>query len=180
MNSASYGKWVIAYDKKKTHFKCCKEILKMIYDKDPHAKVLVFMPLIDLCQDFAFYVTSELDKDQHFMYDLDIRTINSKNSKKDNDRAKHSDVIVTTIGSCGTGTDIPGITAIISCTPYCSHITAEQVFGRIRYCGKVCQYYDLYDTSVPMDMFWWRARSKKLKHLALNVKQLSWTEDEEE
>ena len=57
-------------------------------------------------------------------------------------------MIVTTIGSCGTGTDIPGITAIISCSPYVSKITAMQVFGRIRYCGKICDYYDIEDDGV--------------------------------
>lgn len=174
MNNASYGKWVIAYDKKKTHFNCCKDILKVIYENDPHAKVLLFMPLIDLCEECAYFLKMELGKDDSFQYDLDIRTINSKNSKKDNEYAKRSDVIVTTIASCGTGTDIPGITSIISCSPFVSKITAEQVFGRIRYCGKTCQYYDIYDTSVQLDVFWYKSRSKKLKHLALNTSSLSW------
>lgn len=180
MNNASYGKWVIAYDKKKTHFNCCKDILKIMYEKDPHAKILLFMPLIDLCEECAYFLTTELGKDDQFSYDLDIRTINSKNSKKDNEYAKRSDVIVTTIASCGTGTDIPGITGIISCSPFVSGITAEQVFGRIRYCGKVCQYYDIYDVSVQLDVFWWKSRCKKLKHLALNTESISWEPDEEE
>lgn len=179
MNNASYGKWVIAYDKKKTHFNCCKDILKVMYEKDPHAKILLFMPLIDLCEECAYFLTTELGKDDQFSYDLDIRTINSKNSKKDNEYAKRSDVIVTTIASCGTGTDIPGITGIISCSPFKSTITAEQVFGRIRYCGKVCQYYDIYDVSVLLDMILHKCRAKKLKQLALNVKELTWTEDED-
>lgn len=180
MNNASYGKWVIAYDKKKTHFKCCKEILKMVYEKDPHAKVLLFMPLIDLCEECAYFLKMELGKDDSFDYDLDIRTINSKNSKADNEYAKRSDVIVTTIASCGTGTDIPGITTIIACSPYVSKITAEQVFGRIRYCGKICQYYDIVDTSIQLDVFWYKSRSKTMKHLALNNKTLSWAPDEDE
>lgn len=178
MSPATYGKWVIAYDKKKTHIKCCTEIIKMVYENDPYAKVLLFMPLIDLCEECAFYITTHLDKDETFKYDLDIRTINSKNSKKDNERAKHADVIVTTIGSCGTGTDIPGITTIISCSPFVSRITAAQVFGRIRYCGKVCQYYDIYDVSVQMDYIWWKSRRKGLTPIALNVKNLTWHEDE--
>lgn len=179
MNPASYGKWVIQYDKKNTHFKCCLEILKMMYASDQYAKVLVFMPLIDLCEECAYFLKRKLGMDKSFDYDLDIRTINSKNSKKDNDYAKRADVIITTIASCGTGTDIPGITGIISCSPFVSKITAEQLFGRIRYCGKVCQYYDIYDTSVQMDVFWWKSRSKKLKQLALNTNMLYWTPDEE-
>ena len=136
--------------------------------------------LMNQCEECAYFLTTELGKDDQFSYDLDIRTINSKNSKKDNEYAKRSDVIVTTIASCGTGTDIPGITGIISCSPFVSGITAEQVFGRIRYCGKVCQYYDIYDVSVQLDVFWWKSRSKKLKHLALNTESISWEPDEEE
>ena len=32
MSPATYGRWVIAYDKKKTHIKCCTEIVKMVYE----------------------------------------------------------------------------------------------------------------------------------------------------
>ena len=177
MNPASYGKWVIQYDKKKTHFKCCKDIVKEFYNRDQYSKILLFMPLIELCEECAYFLKIQLDKDTDFNYDLDIRTINSKNSPKDNEYAKSADIIVTTIGSCGTGTDIPGITGIISCSPFVSKINAQQIFGRIRYCGKICQYYDIYDSSVPMDVFWHRSRSKKFKEMALSFNTLYWTEE---
>ena len=180
MNPASYGKWVIAYDKKQRHFKCCRDLLKIIYERDSHAKVLLFMPLIDLCSECAYFLSKELNYDKTFDYDLDIRTINSQNSKNDNERNKRADVIVTTIQSAGTGTDIPGITDIISCSPYVSKITARQVFGRIRYCGKVCHYYDIYDESVLMDRIWIKSRSKCLKHIALNTSDIVWEDEEEQ
>lgn len=180
MNPASYGKWVIAYDKKQRHFKCCRDLLKIVYKDDPHAKVLLFMPLIDLCSECAYFLTRSLNYDDTFDYDLDIRTINSQNSKADNERNKKADVIVTTIPSCGTGTDLPGITTIISCSPYVSGITCSQVFGRIRYCGKVCKYYDIVDESVLMDKIWLKSRRKKFARLALNVKDIRWEEDPEE
>lgn len=180
MNPATYGKWVIAYDKKQTHFKCCRDLLKIIYDRDPNAKVLLFMPLIDLCTDCSYFLTKSLNYDEDFQYDLTIRTINSKNTKNENEENKHADVIVTTIGSCGTGTDIPGITDIINCSPFVSHITAKQVFGRIRYCGKTCHFYDIYDQSVTMDKYWLKSRSRVLKMLALNYQQIFWTDDEVE
>lgn len=179
MNPASYGKWVIQYDKNKTHFKCCRDLLKIIYNRDQYAKVLVFMPLIDLCSDAAYFFSKELNYSEDFDYDLNIKTINSKNSKSENDANRSADVIVTTIASCGTGTDIHGITDIISCSPYCSRITAEQSFGRIRYCGKECHYYDIYDESVLMDKIWIKSRRKKIKQLALNIQHLNWFEDEE-
>ena len=176
MNTAVYGKWVIKQDKTKQHFKCCRDILKLVYVNDPHAKVLIFMPLIELCEEAAYFFRKELNYDESFDYDLNIKTINSSNSKRENEDNKRADVIVTTIGSCGTGTDIPGITTIISCSPFSSKVTCKQCFGRIRYCGKVCQYYDIFDQSVPMDFFWLRSRRKTLKTLALNVKHLDWSE----
>ena len=179
MNPATYGKWVIAYDKKQTHFKCCRDLLKIIYERDQNAKVLLFMPLIDLCTDCAYFLTKNLNYDDSFKYDLTIRTINSSNTKAENEENKHSDVIVTTIASCGTGTDIPGITDIINCSPFVSHVTAKQVFGRIRYCGKQCHFYDVYDDSVRMDRYWIKSRSKIMKQLASKTDYLEWVDDED-
>lgn len=178
MNPASYGKWVIKPDKKQTHFKACRDLLKIIYERDPHAKVLIFMPLIELCDECAYFLNKSLNYDETFDYSLTIKTINSKNTKNENEANKRSDVIVTTIASCGTGTDIPGITAIISCSPFVSRVSAKQIHGRIRYCGKVCYYYDIYDESVPMDVFWIKSRGKELAHLSLNVKHITWEDDE--
>ena len=179
MNPATYGKWVIAYDNKKTHFKCCRDLLKIIYERDQNAKVLLFMPLIDLCTDCSYFLTKNLNYDDSFKYDLTIRTINSSNTKAENEENKHADVIVTTIASCGTGTDIPGITDIINCSPFVSHVTAKQVFGRIRYCGKQCHFYDVYDDSVRMDRYWIKSRSKVMKNLATKTDYLEWVDDSE-
>ena len=178
MSTASYGKWVIQNDPKQTHFKVIKELLKELYKKDSQAKVLVFLPLIDLCTDCAYFLNKELNYDDTFEYELNIKTINSKNTKSENEYNKRADVIVTTIASCGTGTDIPGITGIISCSPFCSRITVDQVFGRIRYCGKICDYYDIYDASVQMDKFWLKSRAKRFKQIALNSFMLYWQDDE--
>ena len=179
MNPAIYGKWVIKNDKKNTHFKCCTELVRSLYMEDEHAKVIIFMPLIELCQDCAFWINKHLSRDKDFPYDLTIRTINSSNSKHENELNKRADVIVTTIASAGTGTDIPGITDIICCSPFVSKISAQQIFGRIRYIPKNCHYYDIYDVSVPMDKFWLRSRFKKFKELAKSVQHLNWSEDAE-
>lgn len=180
MNPASYGKWVIQYDKKHTHFKCIEELVKLAYEKDQYAKILIFLPLIDLCEECVYYLKTHLDRDRDFQYDLDIRTICSKNSKKDNEYAKKSDIIVTTIQSCGTGTDIKGITTIIAASPFCSKITAQQTFWRIRYMGKIGDYYDIYDASVQMDRFWLKSRYKTFKQMALNIRHITWSDDEED
>ena len=180
MSNVSYGKWVIQIDKNQTHMKCIRDLLKVIYERDSSAKVLVFLPLIELCTDCVYFLTKSLNYDESFPYDLNIKTINSHNSKSCNEENKHADVIVTTIASCGTGTDIPGITSIICCSPFVSKVTAKQVFGRIRYCGKQCYYYDVYDTSVKMDRYWIKSRSRTMGPLSTAVRFISWTDDESE
>ena len=177
MNSATYGKWVIAYDKNKTHFKACRDLVKQTFTEDGHSKMIIFMPLIDLCENLQEFLFRELSDDEKFEYDLDIRTMNSLHSKSENERAKKADVLITTIGSAGTGIDIPGITDIICCSPFVSGVTAIQVFGRIRYIPKKCHYYDIYDTSVLMDRIWINSRSKKIRPRALNVMHIEYTPD---
>jgi hypothetical protein len=176
MSAVSYGKWVIAYDKKKRHFKCCKDIIMECFDRDPNAKVLVLIPLINLCESLMDFLIEELDKEDKFKYALSIRTINSNNSKGDNAYSKKADVIISTLGSMGVGTDVKGLTDIINMTPYCSKLTAEQSLGRVRYAGKIGHYYDIVDQSVPMDKFWWKSRSKKLKELSCKNEILDWSE----
>ena len=176
MNPASYGKWVIARDKRKRHFKCCKELIMECFDRDENAKVLVLIPLIALCDSLMDFLIEELDKEDRFRYALSIRTINSTNSKQDNENNKKADVIISTIGSMGVGMDVKGLTDIINMTPYCSKLTAEQSLGRVRYAGKVGHYYDIIDTSVQMDVFWWRSRSKTLKNLSMKNEIFDWHE----
>lgn len=174
MNQASYGKWVIQRDKKRIHFNVCLELVKQTFQEYDKSKILIFMPLIDLCTDLQHFLNTSLSMDKDFDFDPTIGTINSQNSKSENERNKKCDIIVTTIASCGTGTDIPGITCIINCCPFNSGITANQVFGRIRYCGRICQFYDIIDSSVLMDQIWWRNRFKAIKNRTLSIKSLTW------
>lgn len=178
MSAITYGKWVIQYDKKQTHFKVCKEIIKQIYENEPTAKVIVFMPLIDLCTDCAYFLNMELNNDESFEYSLDIRTVNSHNSKSENESNKKADVIVTTIQSLGTGSDIKGVTDIINCSPIVSKIVVKQVLGRIRYINKSCHYYDIVDRSVQADCYWWKSRSRTLKALTTKYTHLTWNEED--
>lgn len=177
MSAVSYGKWVIQYDKKQTHFKVCKELIREIYSNEPSAKVIVFMPLIELCSECAYFL-NDLNYDKNFKYDLTVKTINSHNSKSENEYNKSADIIVTTVQSLGTGLDIKGVTDIICCSPFVSKIVAQQVFWRIRYIDKKCHYYDIVDESVQMDLYWWRSRSKVFKNMATKYVQLSWKEEE--
>ena len=180
MSPVAYGKFVIKNDKKQTHFKACTEILRTIFEEDKDAKVLVFLPLIDLCIEGAYYFGLHLNYDDTFPMDLNIKTVHSRNSVEENELNKRADVIVTTVQSLGTGSDIKGVTSIINCTPLVSKINCEQILGRIRYINKPCHYYDIVDKSVQMDVFWWRSRYRTFQRLCTRTSQLTWTEDEEE
>ena len=62
-----------------------------------------------------------------------IATIHSKNSKEDNESSRlNSDIIVSTIKSCGTGVDIPKLRCVINMEPFSSNIIANQLSGRLR------------------------------------------------
>jgi superfamily II DNA or RNA helicase len=178
MSPGTYGKWVIKRDKNKTHFKICKMLIKEFFNANDKAKILIFMPLIELCSDLKTYLEEELFDDDSFPYDLNIGTINSSNSKSDNAYNQNCDVIISTIASTGTGTDIAGLTGIINCTPWYSAVISNQVFGRLRYIGTECNFYDIYDTSVPMDVIWIQNRMKVLTKRALTVNHLKWVDPE--
>ena len=177
MSAITYGKWVIAYDKQKRHFKVCRDLLKEIFANVSTAKVIIFLPLIELCTECAYFLTMELDNDPTFDYSLMIKTINSNNTKSENEYNKRADVIVTTIQSIGTGQDIKGVTDIICCSRFESKITSKQVFGRIRYINKPCHFYDIVDKSVQADIYWWKSRARTLKSLATKFTSLTWEED---
>ena len=132
--------------------------------------------MISLCESLMDFLIDELDKENDFKYALSIRTINSSISKSDIEYSKKADVIVSTLGSMGVGMDVKGLTDIINMTPYCSKLTAEQSLGRVRYAGKIGHYYDIVDQSVPMDIFWWKSRSKTLKALSMKSETLDWHE----
>ena len=179
MSPVTYGKFVIKHDKSQTHFKVCAEILRQIFEEDRDAKVLVFLPLIDLCMEGAYFFAQKLNYDDSFPMDLNIKTVHSRNSVEENELNKRADVIVTTVQSLGTGSDIKGVTSIINCTPLVSKINCEQILGRIRYINKPCHYYDIVDKSVQMDVFWWKSRSRTFQRLCTKSTQLAWTNDEE-
>lgn len=180
MSPASYGKWCIKGDKNKTHIKVCCDIVRQTFEKNENSKVIIFMPLIELCEETADFIYQKLSHDDSFPYDIKIRTINSRNSKAENERNKQSDVIVSTTGSLSTGVDIKGVTTIISCSPMVSKIQCVQTWGRIRYGGYgfIGDYYDIIDQSCLLDTIWQKSRYKVFKNLALNINHYYWTLDD--
>ena len=91
-----------------------------------------------------------------------IGTIHSRQSKAENDKAKaESDIIVSTISSCGTGFDWKGLAKLITFAQYQSWILADQISGRLRVRDDGLETYmwDIVDADVKQLRAWANSRA---------------------
>lgn len=174
MTTAKYGTVIVQPDKSRSYIGCTLDIIKTCFNKYDFSKILVLLPTIQLCNIFEEEITN-LNYDESFKFSVKVGTIHSGNSKDYNEDCKSKDIICSTIQSSGTGTDIKGLTAVICMSPYTSHITAEQVMGRLRYNGYQLDYYDIVNDSLTIDKMWLEARYKTLGKLAYKTRHISWT-----
>lgn len=170
MTAISYGKYAFLNDPNDTAYKSILEILKKV--ETVEGKILIFVPLIEAVDT----VTKKLKADQ----DKSVGAYHSKISKDEKDAALNKkDIIVSTIKSCGTGQDIPGLRVVICLEPIASKVVAAQMFGRIRpyYDSKGnlkdTFFFDVCDICIPMINWWWRARYKKIETLAKDTVYLN-------
>jgi superfamily II DNA or RNA helicase len=136
--------------------------------KNVEGKVLIFVPLIDVVDK----IVDRLKKDG---IDKRIVAYHSKVTRDEKLDAIKKDIIVSTIKSCGVGTDIPGLRCIICVEPIASKIIAAQMIGRLRpYAnGKLTYFFDVVDVSIPPINWWFRARFKKIQTLVKEVVYLN-------
>ena len=162
MSAASYGKYAFHIDKNQTAYQAIVTILEKT--KDLEGKTLIFVPLIDSVDD----VVKKLKVD---CPDKSIGTYHSKVDKEEKEVALKKDIIVSTIKSCGTGRDIPGLRVVICAEPIASKVNAAQMFGRLRPYDKdkLTYFFDIVDTCIPPINFWFRARLKKIQELCKEV-----------
>lgn len=161
LTSASYGKYAFMNDTNETAYRIILMILNMM--KNVEGKTLIFVPLIDAVDK----VVKKLKTD---FSEKSIAAYHSKISKDEKESAKKKDIIVSTIKSCGTGQDIPGLRVVICLDPIASKVTAEQVIGRIRPYKvdeeiKDTYFFDCVDVCIPPLNYWFRARYKKIQTL---------------
>lgn len=98
--------------------------------------------------------------------DKKIGTINSHNSKFENDRVKaECDILVSTVKSCGTGFDVKDLAKLIVIEAYRSWILTDQVSGRLRRRpdGRDTYMWDIVDAQIPQLRAWAHARADVLK-----------------
>ena len=153
-----YGRYAFFDDQNDTAYKTILSIIEKT--KDMEGKTLIFVPLIDAAEE----VVKKLKKD---FPEKSCAAYHSKISKDEKLSAEKKDIIVSTIKSCGTGKDIPGLRSVICVEPVVSKVVIEQTLGRLREFAKDkdTYYWDLVDRSIPPLTWWFRGRYKKIETL---------------
>ena len=166
MTSISYGKYAFFTDPNDTAYKTILDILHKL--KNVEGKILIFIPLIDAVDE----VVKKLKKDYP---DKSVSAYHSRLSADEKNSAEKKDIIVSTIKSCGTGRDIPGLRAVICAEPIASKVVTEQMIGRLRPYAKDkdTYFFDIVDICIPACNWWWKARIKKIETLAKSIIHLN-------
>ena len=161
-SAIKYGKYAFFEDKNQTAYKAILQVLNIM--KNTEGKILIFVPLIDAVDQVA----SQLRKD---ISGKSIGQYHSRMAKEDKESDLKKDIIVSTIKSCGTGKDIPGLRAIISCEPIASKVVAEQMIGRLRPYGKDMDtyFFDIVSIDIMPCNWWWKGRFKRIQQLVKKV-----------
>ena len=166
LTAASYGRYAFLDDENNTAYNAILNILEKI--KDIEGKTIIFVPLIEAVD----LVVKKLKLDHP---DKSVGAYHSKTSKDEKESAIKKDIIVTTIKSCGTGRDIPGLRSCICLDPVASKVIAQQLIGRLRpYAkGKMTFFFDIVDVAFAPLNWWWKSRFKKIETLVKEVVYLN-------
>lgn len=161
----NFFKYAMHEDYEKTMLNVFFKVFEIANQLD--GKILITVPKIEETE----YIKKIIDTNYPNNY-KNIMTINSKNSQSENDLAKSSaDIICSTIKSCGTGVDIPGLRCVINLEPFSSNITTNQLSGRLREYSKDKDtfFFDLIDTAFPTCE---RQYKTKLSYLKKKCKEI--------
>lgn len=125
-NHSMYEEWLM---KKGAVFQnYCKMLLQVVKEeyikkKKPGQRLLIYAAKIDTCIKLREYLAAELDDD----------LVISKYTAEDPfETLVNSDITITTLGSAGTGVDVPNLLACIMTTALSSSQRNMQVLGRLR------------------------------------------------
>ena len=156
-----YGEYAIFDDPNDTLYHTILSILDKT--KDMEGKTLIFLPTIAAVDE----VVKRLKKD----VTRSVAPYHSKIPKDEKEAAEKKRIIVSTIKSCGTGRDIKGLRSIICAEPIASKVLIEQTIGRLRPYAedKQTYYWDIVDTAIQPNIWWWKGRFKKIQTLVAEV-----------
>lgn len=156
-DSRKFFKYAWDEDESHTMRNKLRDVLNRV--KDVEGKILIISPKIDTCESIKSYIQEYMDLDKS------IGTIHSRNSESENDNSKECDIIVSTVKSCGTGTDIKGLRILINLEPIATTLGTNQLSGRLREYApdKDTYLFDLVDVSVKRCYEMYRTRLSFLK-----------------
>lgn len=142
------------------------KIVKMANKEVTYGKMLILSPTIASVNVIFGYL-------QKMYPDKKIGTINSRNSKAENDRVKaECEILISTVKSCGTGFDVKDLSKLVVAEQFKSWILADQVSGRLRRRpdGKDTYMWDIVDAQIPQLRAWANARADVLKRKSKTFK----------
>ena len=138
--------------------------------KEHPGKTLVVIPKIEYCELLAEIIRREYPEDK-------VGTVHSKHTKEENLKIQEeSDIIVSTLGSLGTGADISGLRNMIIGELYSSEVTAKQLPKRLRPLenGEDSYCYELVDTGFESIVSMVRKKTKYIKKIAKKIKKINY------
>ena len=119
-----FADYAFKRDKYKTIYAIYFEVFKQAITHE--GRIIVVVPKIEYCE-----LLANLTRERY--PNLKIATVHSRHEKKENqDACDNADVIISTIGSLGTGADISMVRSLIIMEQYSSKLTAKQLTGRLR------------------------------------------------
>lgn len=128
-------------------------------------KILITVPRIK----DIYFIYRQL---QPYLDGRSISYIHYKIPEEERELAKESDVIVSTIDSCGTGKNISKLRSVINLTPFSSEITTNQLSGRLREYSPTEDtfFWDLIDIGFPACEHQYTVKKKYLKKKCKAIK----------
>lgn len=108
-------------------------------------KCVIFFATIKLADDFCEFLSDH----EPLQKDFGRFRIGRLRAGEPDDKTKELDIVITTVGRCGTGTDIPGILTVFNTISISDGFLQRQVLGRARKRPDInCRYVRLYSTSI--------------------------------
>lgn len=126
-NQAIYENYLLSKDSlRENYFQVIYSIFKTDYLKNrkPGTKMLILMGKVEMCELFTEWVTK--------MVNDETISIASYTASTDDSVLDTTEIIVSTPGSCGTGTDIPNLIICINTVAVNSKEQIVQIQGRTR------------------------------------------------
>jgi superfamily II DNA or RNA helicase len=147
------------------------DVLSYIIDyfKDKEGKTFILSSKIDSANIIYEYL-------KNIYEDKSITIYHSKVTDEEKLKIDSSDIISTTPKSAGTGIDIPGLRFEIMTEPYSSHVTANQISGRLREYGpeEYTFYIELIDKGIRKVYDMYKKRLKVFKEKCIKVLELEY------